>query len=791
MKNYELNKGKFLGKTPTEYYHFNFPPDNFQLFGFDAIQKKHNCLITAHTGAGKTAVALYAIAKHLQEGHQVIYTSPIKTLSNQKYKELSEDFEDVGIMTGDIKINPSADLMIMTAEILRNAIMRKDNQNEDVYDWKFDSSKIKLVVLDEVHFINNKDRGMVWEEIITNLDPSIQLVMLSATIDGAEKLAKWVGNIKKITCHHIPTPFRPVPLKHYVFWNDKFHLILEGDSKWVNGNWDKVRSQVKALAKNRKLKTPKFYMEKLIKNLQEKDQLPANIFLLNKKLVEKTAEQIQTVFNTHEERKIVEKIWDSHLEKYKSIYGESHQWHQVKKLVGKGIGIHHSGLIPILKEIIEILYGKKLIKVLIATETFAMGVNMPTRTTIFTQLTKYDGSGRRLLNTEEYIQMAGRAGRRGIDTYGTVVILPGKYIDDERSIKMMMTGKPCTLNSKIKIDYNYLLKQLSNYEKSDSEISFVKYLLKNINNTYFGSELRLRVDFKKLKKNEILKELSEIKFDESILKKFIEIDENNNEIVGGGNTWIKLNKKLTKKLTNRNKVLLAEIEQYDKNIYSKVKNLTNQLKKITNEINFSSESIEKQILLLLDFVKKYNFVDENYNLTILGKIMAEVNECNPMILGYMIKNKIFSDMSFEEIVAMLSIFIDDLSLETESISNLQIKDDFKDKMYLIGDLVNDFMNEESKLNNKLVYPITSDWYLHTNLFSAVLEWSKGKQWSEIYHLYPTFEGNFIKNVLRLTNLIKNVFMIAKIIKDVNLINTLEGFEEKLIRDFVTTDSLYL
>lgn len=791
MQYYELNTGNFVGEQPTEYYKFKYSPDHFQLHSFQAIENGKNVLVTAHTGAGKTSVALYAIAKHLQAGNQVIYTSPIKTLSNQKYKEFCEDFDDVGIMTGDVKINPAADLMIMTAEILRNAIMRKDKKEADVYDWQFDSSKIKLVVLDEVHFINNKDRGMVWEEIITNLDPSIQLVMLSATINGAEKLARWIGNIKQITCHHIPTPFRPVPLKHFVFWEDKLHLLLEGDSKWSHGNWDKIRSQVKKLVKIKKLKSHKFYMENLIKYLRDKDQLPANIFLLNKKMVEQTAEKIQIVFNNFEEQAKVKKTWDHHLEKYKKVYGNSFQWNQVKNLVMKGIGIHHSGLIPILKEIIEILYGKKLIKVLIATETFAMGVNMPTRTTIFTQLTKYDGTGRRLLNTEEYIQMAGRAGRRGIDSYGTVVILPNKYMEDERNIKMMMTGKSRPLKSRINFDYNYLLKQLSNYENCEDDSSFVEFLSTNINSTYFGSELKTSVDYNIVIRNETKDELSKLKFDNDILEKFKQIRDLDEKLSGNKNTWFTLDRKQIKKLTKKKKAIESEISSADKSLYSKVIQLTTKLNNLEREISFSSESIEAQIMTLLDFVKDFKFVGEDYGLTVLGKIMSEVNECNPMILGYMIKNNIFSGLKFEEIVAMLSIFIDDLSLESESIEELSIDDNFKNKLYLIGDLVNDFMDKESNLNNNLVYPITSDWYLHTNLFSAVMEWAKGKQWSEIYHLYPTFEGNFIKNVLRLTNLIKNVYLIAKIIKDVELINVLEGFEEKLIRDFVTTDSLYL
>ncbi len=196
-------------------------------------------------------------------------------------------------------------------------------------------------------------------------------------------------------------------------------------------------------------------------------------------------------------------------------------------------------------------------------------------------------------------------------------------------------------------------------------------------------------------------------------------------------------------------------------------------------------------------MNEHNFVEigDKTSLTTYGKIMSQVNECNPIILGYMIKSNIFSKLSFEELVALLSIFIDDSSLESDSIDNLHrsgvISTELMNKMYQIADIKYSFSDQEDQLNNNLPYPIKSDWDLHTNMLSAVKEWAIGKNWVEIYHLYPTFEGNFIKNVLRLTNLMKNVYMIAKLIKDVELINIMEGFEEKLIRDFVTVDSLYL
>jgi superfamily II RNA helicase len=228
--------------------------------------------------------------------------------------------------------------------------------------------------------------------------------------------------------------------------------------------------------------------------------------------------------------------------------------------------------------------------------------------------------------------------------------------------------------------------------------------------------------------------------------------------------------------------------------YESIYDLKEKISAKSQDLDLSEQSIRKQIHLLTKFLENQGFVntdDENVSLTTYGKIMAQVNECNPMILGYMLQEKIFSGLTFDEIVALLSIFIDDRSLEPESIGNLPISDMVKDRMYCIGDIVNRFADDEVELSNNLPYPVVSDWYLHTNMLAAVKEWAKGKTWKEIYHLYPTFEGNFIKNVLRLTNLIKNVYLIAKITKDSELLNTMEEFESKMIRGFVTTDSLYI
>ena len=777
---YIKDTGKFEGKTPPEHYKFKYKPDDFQLHGFDAINKNHNILVTAHTGAGKTSLALYGIAKWLKENKQVIYTSPIKTLSNQKFNDFSKDFDDVGIMTGDVKINPSANLLIMTAEILRNSLIRKNN--DTVYEWNFNPEDVKCVILDEVHFINDPNRGMVWEEIIVNLPSNIQLIMLSATINGAMELATWVGSIKKVMCHHIPTPFRPVPLKHYIFYNNNKHLLLEGDRKWNHNMWTNICKNINnKIKKKEKIISPNDNFHEFLTYLSLERLMPTTIFILSRKNVEKTANNIRYNFNDNNEMKQVILTWNKHLSKYKSTYSTTYQWNMIKKLVEKGIGIHHSGLIPILKDMVEILYSMKLIKVLIATETFAMGVNMPTKSTVFMDLIKFDGNGKRFLKTDEYIQMAGRAGRRGIDTFGEVFILPNlKDLPKEKDLKKMMLSLPKKITSKVSIDYNYILKQLLKYDNSN----IYDLLLKNINMTYFSKEIYKMNESDRLQIIEKKKELDNITVDSDEYDIYIGMMKLKEKIKSSGYRSSQ-KKKMRRQLNNMNSKL-----KLTKSITNKY-HIENEYSILKNNYEFNKNIFRNMIDILLDFLKKNKMLDVNNNYTPIGRIIAEINECNPLILGNMILNNFFDDLKFEEIMAVLSIFIADRTLEEQYISDLPISYNLQSKMNNLQKTINKFIEDEEELNYNLPIKFYLDWELSTGMFNAIYYWSKGKDWKFVSQYYNSFEGNFIKNVLRLTNLVKNLYNIANIMKNVKLLNILEDYEEKLIRDFVTVDSLYL
>ena len=717
-----VNKGKYNLEDPKQYYKFKFRPDHFQLWGMKAINDGHNLFCSAHTGSGKTVLAQHAIFKTLSEGKQAIYASPIITLSNQKFKEFQEDFDEynqdnVGILTGDSKINPTAKILIMTAEILRNALERKSD--EEVYEWNFNPDKIGCVVLDEVHYINNPDRGKVWEDIIINLNPNIRLIMLSATLNGAEDLVKWIGNLKNVPCNLVSTEKRPVPLQHKLFFDNEFIMIMD-DDEWKDGEWNKIAKSSKKYFNDKRTKSNIPLLFKCLKKLIEKEELPVTIFLLNKKMVENIAKKMPFTFKTDLTR--IKSLWFTHLNKYEETYKHSEQWLFVKSLVFKGIGIHHRGILPMLREIVEIMYGEKLLSVLIATETFAMGVNMPTRTTIFPQLTKWDGKGRRNLKPDEYTQMAGRAGRRGLDKYGNVILIPEYEMIEEWEARKMLMSPPQKIESKFSIDYSYILKKLIFRIENNIDTPVIEYLKNSIKKSYLNTEQDSFLNNLK-EQTSVYKKYRDKDFDEyeEIFNQYIEKED---QINNSKNNFIKLSGKKVKKIKREMNLIKEKIPD---RIFNKLQNQIkkqNELNKLKNQIDYHDMKYNDQIERIMIFLIKENLLDDNYNLSKLGRIVAEVNECNPLLLGYILNNNILNQLEFSEIIAILSTFIKDDSNNDLRIQNLEISENLKNLMYDLSDYADKLYNYENRLNHLLPFNIWSNWDLYLNLFIPSKLWAE-------------------------------------------------------------------
>ncbi|ORY47189.1 rRNA-processing arch domain-domain-containing protein, partial [Leucosporidium creatinivorum] len=448
---------------PARVYPFELDP--FQKVSVASIQRNESVLVSAHTSAGKTVVAEYAIAQCLKEGQRVVYTSPIKALSNQKYREMLAEFGDVGLMTGDVTINPTASCLVMTTEILRSMLYRGSEIMREVA-W---------VVFDEIHYMRDKERGVVWEETIILLPHKVHYVFLSATIPNAMEFAEWICTTHQQPCHVVYTDYRPTPLQHYLFpaGGDGIHLVVDEKGAFREDNFQKAMGALTEgkgedpasadAGKGKKGKTKKGGTKgpsdiyKIVKMIMVKNYNPVIVFAFSKRECEGLALQMSKLeFNTDEERDMVTSVFQNAISNLSDDDRQLPQIEHILPLLKRGIGIHHGGLLPILKEVIEILFQEGLIKVLFATETFSIGLNMPAKTVVFTTVRKFDGRDFRNLSGGEYIQMSGRAGRRGLDDRGIVIMMTDEKLEPAAA-KSMVKGSADRLDSAFHLGYNMIL----------------------------------------------------------------------------------------------------------------------------------------------------------------------------------------------------------------------------------------------------------------------------------------------------------------------------------------------
>ncbi|KAI5181246.1 ATP-dependent RNA helicase DOB1 [Nematocida sp. AWRm80] len=445
---------------------YPFVLDRFQELALECLERDESVLVSAHTSAGKTLIAEYAIHLSIQRKQRVIYTSPIKALSNQKYRELNEKFGDVGLMTGDVTLNPDSTCIVMTTEILRNMIYKGTEILRETH----------FVVFDEVHYMRDRERGVVWEESIILLPSTIRFIFLSATIPNAEEFVRWIVSIHRQPCHVIYTEKRPTPLEHYIYSNrpkgvslvhksnnlqnvcSRLALIVDKEGSFLSKNFFKVGSSTTRGQNGRRREA--INVIEILEILKRTNNLPAIIFSFRRKECEDYALMSlkEFDFNTEEEKELIETIFTNALNSLREDDRKLKQIVGIKNLLKRGIGVHHSGLLPIVKEIIEILFQENLLKVLFATETFSIGLNMPAKAVVFTSIKKFDGITTRFITSGEYIQMSGRAGRRDTDKIGNVILaLESTQSIDESQIKKVLHGASNSLDSAFKLTYNTIL----------------------------------------------------------------------------------------------------------------------------------------------------------------------------------------------------------------------------------------------------------------------------------------------------------------------------------------------
>jgi superfamily II RNA helicase len=746
---------------------FSFEMDPFQVFAAYAISRNENVLVTAKTGTGKTLVGEYQILHSLKKQKRIFYTTPIKSLSNQKFHDLKKIHPSVGIMTGDIKFCPNADIVVMTTEILRNLLFKQGTTTEHIgITASLSLDNVDAIIFDEVHYINDPARGKIWEECFVLIPSEINLVLLSATIYKPEPFANWLGNLKQKPIHLISTEYRNVPLIHKL---ENGKIVMNHEDKFDSSEYLKyVQNYYETEQKKKKHKEQVSQKDsdkvvkrdfkdnsfihkanELVLDLEKNEKLPALFFVLSRKMCYEYAKKISTTLLTSSETANVKHIINFKLQKFKDVLVSS-QYFDLLPLLEKGIGFHHSGVLPILKEITEILFGMGLVKVLFATETFAVGLNMPTKTVVFTSFRKQSDSGYfRMLRPDEYTQMAGRAGRRGKDTEGIVIYLPIREPEPLAEMKAMMTGLKPSVTSQLKFTYSYVLQQI--HSRKDI-----------LEQTYW--------------KQERLWDISNLEKDiEKTLQELPQIPEC--ELLECKEYYRIMNMVQSKE---KQRLLSAWNNGH---LHPKWKNFLNNYKLIESSLK-TIELMKQEIQILKELppeikykqeiLQKTGYIRSNGSLSIMGTLAAEIYEGNPLLMSYAYTKKLFHKYSAEEITIFLSIF-----LET---------DGFEDVSYLILPThpTYELQQYELKLSH---YETDSQQKISLFWCDLIKDWIEGETSKNICENYNINEGTLVKNILKLNNLVDEWRNLATIIEDLDMLDKMRNIN--LIREIVVPESLYL
>jgi superfamily II RNA helicase len=719
---------------------YTFPLDDFQTRAINAIGREENVLVTAKTGSGKTLVGEYQIWSSLKKGKRVFYTTPIKSLTNQKFHDLKQIHPSVGIMTGDIKFAPQSDIVVLTTEILRNLLYKRGSSTESLgITAALSLDDVDAIVFDEVHYINDPSRGKVWEECFILLPPSIRLVLLSATIDSPEPFAKWLAELKGVPMNLISTTHRVVPLYHKVgedlvmgpdntFNRRAYEAYLRGiqtQRTQLRKQREAVRAREEgqpAIAKDQRSHSFVFQLNEHIQKLEDTQLLPALFFVFSRKNCVQYASKVTASLVDSSESAAIKHILNFHLHRYPDLKTLP-QYYELEGLLLKGIAYHHSGLLPILKEIVEILFGRGLVRVLFATETFAVGINMPTKTVVFTSYRKYDdlSNGLRMLRTDEYIQMAGRAGRRGKDTQGIVYYLPDHEAEDAFCVEQMMTGKQSTILSQMDFGVDFILKSLQSGSLQWKDI---------LTSSYYYQQAQVLLNSLQRERAALVESMPETHKDCEVRWQL----EQNFKI-----TVNVARKDIQRTLEGwKNRHMGPNWDRLWKNhqacvqIQSKLNTLDSQIDQVSN--------VARPVEFRMAALEEDGYICDG-QLTALGKLAAEINEGDPLMMSRLFMEKTLHSCSANELIAKLAQFLE------------------PEPLFYWSDFMFEWMNEGDL--------------------------------GELCQRYEIDVGTAVRAILKLANIAEEWTILATMCTDLPMLETMKGVKEVLVRGIVVPDSLYL
>ncbi len=451
-----------------------FGLDRFQLDAIEALDKRVNVLVSAPTGSGKTLVANYAIGRELERQQRTFYTTPLKALSNQKYHELCELYGSarVGLLTGDTSINRTAPIVVMTTEVLRNMLLTESDQ----------LTTLGLVVLDEVHFLQDPFRGGVWEEVLILTPAAVRFVALSATIGNAAFLGEWLSEVRGPTAIIVENT-RPIQLHNHVAvmkrgepYAEIIDLLdgprLSNDARRIDNlmkSSRRFRPGAKWQGSKSSAPPPPFRAPRrseLMQALERDDLLPVIVFIFSRAACDDAVHQLRRdglLFTKPEERREIEAIAEARLVDFSSDDLQALEYADFVDALRRGIAMHHAGMVPAFREIVETCFERNLLAVVFATETLALGVNMPARSVALERFTKYSDAGRQFLTSAEYAQMTGRAGRRGLDDEGHAIVCFASDLS-LHDVGRVALAPPADLHSSFRPTYNFTANLINHFD---------------------------------------------------------------------------------------------------------------------------------------------------------------------------------------------------------------------------------------------------------------------------------------------------------------------------------------
>jgi len=647
-------RAKIIGKFPkTKKFAEGFPfeLDQFQIDACHALEKGKGVLVAAPTGAGKTIVGEFAVDLVINSGGKCFYTTPIKALSNQKFTELSAKYGEskIGLLTGDTSINSEAQIVVMTTEVLRNMIYANSKTIND----------LKYVVMDEVHYLADKFRGAVWEEILIHLSDAVQVISLSATVSNAEEFGEWLQTVRGET-EVIVSEIRPVPLYQHVLFGNRL-LDLFGENQKLNSELTRLeRDSYRQVRGNwrDKAKGPKqLTRAEIVEKLDREGLLPAITFIFSRNNCDAAVRQCSAaglrLTNSQERseiRSVIARNMKNLAEEDLVVLG----YYEWADALERGIAAHHAGLLPAFKVTVEELFQRGLVKAVFATETLALGINMPARTVVLEKLSKWNGEGHVAVSPGEYTQLTGRAGRRGIDIEGNAVILWGNELDST-SVGGLASTRTYPLKSSFKPTYNMSINLISQFGSNRARTSLESSLAQ------FQADKAVVGLAKQIRKNEIARDAL-----------FVEAKCHLGDFVQYSQFRADIKKLESDSKKNKKKRIVIEEEianirremkfhpshgcpdrENHSRVAERAQRLQREIDGLTERINSRTNVIAKRFDRIKILLDKFGYIN-NDEIAKSGKMLAKIYGETDLLIAESIQSGVFANLNPADLVSVIS-----------------------------------------------------------------------------------------------------------------------------------------